>query len=90
MAHALFRTAGNLQRIEQASVASSVLVSDLAQPAGITSLLAWHQQRVTDHRKLFSSDDKQEGPQGTAQAQAEASKQAGPDRPQAGLGSATG
>ena len=87
MAHALLRSAGNLQRLAQASVASSVIASDWAQPAGITSLLAWHQRSTTDHRKLFSSDDKRDSQQSAAQAQAEASKQPGPE--QGGLGSAS-
>ena len=87
MAHALLRSAGNLQRLAQASVASSVLSSDWAQPTGIASLLAWHQRSTTDHRKLFSSEDKRDSQQSSAQAQAEAPKQPGPQ--QAGLGSAS-
>lgn len=83
MACALMRSAGSMQRIAQASVASSVLVSDWVQPVGITSLLAWHRQSTGDHRKMFSSDDKQGRPHTTTQAQAEPSKQPGtPDKAQ--------
>lgn len=91
MAHALVRSAGSMHRLAQASVASSVLVSDWVQPVGITSLLAWHRQSTIDHRKLFSSEDKQSTPHATAQDQAEASKQSGPGKPQqAAAGATTG
>ncbi|KAL0052269.1 hypothetical protein WJX82_011004 [Trebouxia sp. C0006] len=71
-----------MHRLAQASVASSALVSDWVQPAGITSLLAWHRQSTTDHRKMFSSDDKQGRPHAATQDQAENSKQPSPDKPQ--------
>jgi len=82
MAYALMRSAGSMHRLAQASVASSVLVSDWVQPAGITSLLAWHRQSTTDHRKMFSSEDKQGTPHAATQDQAENSKQPSPDKPQ--------
>ncbi len=82
MAYALMRSAGSMHRLAQASVASSALVSDWVQPAGITSLLAWHRQSTTDHRKMFSSDDKQGRPHAATQDQAENSKQPSPDKPQ--------
>ncbi len=76
------RSAGSMHRLAQASVASSVLVSHWVQPAGITSLLAWHRQSTTDHRKMFSSDDKQGRPHAATQDQAANSKQPSPDKPQ--------
>lgn len=82
MAYALVRSAGSMHRLAQAGVASTVLVPEWAQPVGITSLLAWHRQSSIDHRKMFSSEDKQGGPQASVQHQAETSKQSGPDKPQ--------
>lgn len=91
MAYALMRSAGSMHRLAQASVASSVLVSDLVQPAGITSLLAWHRQSTTDHKKMFSSDDKQGRPHAATQDQTANSKQPSPDKPhQAGFEASAG
>ena len=87
MAHSLLRSAGNLQRLAQASAASTLIVSEVLQPASFTSLLAWHRQSTVDHRKKFSSDDKQDGPHIPAQEQAPASKQAASEKSQ---GTSTG
>ena len=87
MAHSLLRSAGNLQRLAHASAASTLIASEVLQPANFTSLLAWHRQSTAEHRKRFSSDDKQDRPHGPAQEQASASKQAAPEKSQ---GNSTG
>lgn len=82
MAHALLRSTGNLQRLAQASAASSLIASEISQPASFTNLLAWHRQSTADHRKSFSSDDKQGRSHQSAQEQASASNQAASEKSQ--------
>lgn len=78
----LLRSAGGLQRLAQASAASTLIASDLSQPASFTSLLAWHSQSTTGHGKRFSSDDKQGRPHEAAEEQVPAPKQAASDKSQ--------
>lgn len=82
MAYALLRSAGNLQRLAQASAASTLIASEISPPASFTSLLAWHRQSTADHRRKFSSDDKQGRSHQAAQEQASASNQGASEKSQ--------
>ena len=82
MALALTRSIGSMQRLANQTALPGILFASFVQPASITSLLAWHSKHVTDHRKLYSSDDKQQRPQQAAPEQTESSNASASTKPQ--------
>ena len=91
MAFALTRSLGGLQRLANRTALPGVVFASLVQPASITSLLAWHTKHINDHRKLYSSDDKQQQPQQAAHGQAESNSESSTSKSQQpGPASATG
>lgn len=91
MAYALTRSIGSMQRLANQTALPGMIFASFVQPASITSLLAWHSKHVTDHRKLYSSEDKQQPSQQAAHEQTEAgTSSSGNKSRQAGPGSAPG
>lgn len=75
MAYALTRSLGSVHRLANNTALPGMLLAGFVQPASITSLLAWHNRQMLDHRKLYSSEDKQHQHQQAAQEQKGASSE---------------
>lgn len=73
MAYALTRSIGSMHRLANQTALPGMIFASFVQPASITSLLSWHTKHVTDHRKLYSSEDKQPQSQQATHEQARAS-----------------